>query len=300
MYRKIRDKYGRIEGYILQDKFGNIQEYTSYQLKTEIEYNHIVVDNLILTSDRRLVSTSKSISKEQIDKNTEKMENMGLYTYKWLLAERGIDIVGAMYLYLPREKGKLTDKLQLESYKNGLRQYGTVEDLLKTPEKFIGCFIDDRPKQVKNTENIDYFQNSDSEKERQKSKFISLIIHKDGQFKVVAFGVYEGIVKVHNNETLLRDDKISTTYLTVNANGQVIKTPIGINFSNKEQAEIADLIINSDLRYWGKEETIANILIALGKVKNRMELDNKLHGLASAGLTVGSIITYPIRMIMGY
>jgi len=55
--QKFRDNQGRIIGYILEDKQGQTCEIQPDELKEAIRNNQIDIDNLILTSDNRLVNS---------------------------------------------------------------------------------------------------------------------------------------------------------------------------------------------------------------------------------------------------
>lgn len=56
--KKFRDKQGKIYGYRLKDCNGNVKDMESYDLKTAIERHEILVTNLTMTSDYRLIDSS--------------------------------------------------------------------------------------------------------------------------------------------------------------------------------------------------------------------------------------------------
>ena len=281
----------------------------------------IYVRNLSLTIDKRLVDKVPEglATRTNMYAYSDGFKKLNIECYADMLSEIGLDVLGAMYLYLPENASKdMNIPFKVETYRNGILQYGTVEDLINNPEKFIGCFISDTDDNVdtharlKTEEyeevlsgckikatnyNASRFNSWDK---KDKFRILCLILYKEGKFKTVAFAIYNGIVRVHNNETLLRDDTTSTTFLTVNSNSDIIHKAVGINFNKKERITVANMLANSNLKYWGNKVTISKLLVKLGKVKNRMELDDKLHRLASAGLTAGAIVTYPFRMILGY
>ena len=57
--QKFRNKQNQIVGYRLQDLQGNLKDVTPQQLKQAIQNNQINITNLTLTSDNRLINTTK-------------------------------------------------------------------------------------------------------------------------------------------------------------------------------------------------------------------------------------------------
>jgi hypothetical protein len=57
---RIKDKSGKITGYVLRDLQGNTVNISAEDLKNKIRGNEITVSNLTLTKDNRLVTTSNS------------------------------------------------------------------------------------------------------------------------------------------------------------------------------------------------------------------------------------------------
>lgn len=66
---KNRDKNGNITGYVIEDQFGNIMEFSSEKLKFLINNYKLDVVNLTLTSDNRLIDKKKGINEARIDLN---------------------------------------------------------------------------------------------------------------------------------------------------------------------------------------------------------------------------------------
>lgn len=82
--KKYRDKSGRIYGYRLADMDGRVQDVDAEDLKEAIENNLVIVSNLTLTSDRRLIDKKETILQDKkIFKNvpTQKIDG-GKYIEK--------------------------------------------------------------------------------------------------------------------------------------------------------------------------------------------------------------------------
>lgn len=67
--QKIRNKYNQIIGYTIIDSLGNTMDVKAEALKQAIKTNKMVVDNLVLTSDNKLINKTKL--KEQTQKRTD-------------------------------------------------------------------------------------------------------------------------------------------------------------------------------------------------------------------------------------
>jgi hypothetical protein len=88
---KYRDSSGKIIGYKIQDANGNTQDIGSIELKNLIVSNEISIDNLTLTSDGRLLSTTPKIenvqdsnfwdSSESDDTASKAAALIGMYKY---------------------------------------------------------------------------------------------------------------------------------------------------------------------------------------------------------------------------
>lgn len=72
--KRIKDRYNRVYGYVLEDMYGNTQEINSEALKSAIRNRQIDVINLKLTSNGKLFYTKKpKIS--TLDNNIEPLKN---------------------------------------------------------------------------------------------------------------------------------------------------------------------------------------------------------------------------------
>lgn len=67
--QKMRNKYNQIIGYTIIDSLGNTMDVKAEALKQAIKTNKIVVDNLVLTSDNKLINKTKL--NEQTQKRTD-------------------------------------------------------------------------------------------------------------------------------------------------------------------------------------------------------------------------------------
>ena len=60
--QRFRDKHNNIIGYQIKDKDGNVKNVTAESLKSAIRREIVAVDNLVLTSDNRLVRAAENRS----------------------------------------------------------------------------------------------------------------------------------------------------------------------------------------------------------------------------------------------
>ena len=287
---KVRDKNDRILGYVLKDSMGNVDTYEAKRLKKEIRSGWITVDNLMLTSDNRLVSTEKHELFDMGKIRGEQCNSELFDRYQDIFDSIGVNVVGAIYMVIP-EAGETADSVIVRS----LEKYGihgcTAQTLVNIPEKLVGKFAETVP--VDDEYCIEMSWNKSAILDLSfVYRMVILVLHKDGQFKAVMCSEIQydrnspGSIKSSDRKEWLMS---KLAIATVNNNLDVQVKDVGAKISSKEKEVLAHRLVNSELVYWAQKDTARKMIERVGKKEASVRMSS--YGVKSLALPFTAVFT---------
>lgn len=287
---KIRDKNERIVSYVLRDSMGNVNTYEAKELKRGMESGWIIVDNLMLTTDNRLVSTEKHALFDMGKIRGEQCNSELFERYQDIFDSIGVNVVGGIYMAIP-EAGETADSVIIRSLeKYGITGYN-AQALVNRPEILVGKFAMTAP--IDDEYCIEMSWNKSALLDLSfVYRMVILVLHKDGQFKVVMCSEIQydkhspGSIKAPDREAWLIS-KLAVA--TVDNKLEVSIKDVGTRVSSKEKIQLAQRIVNSELVYWAQKDTARKMIELVGKKEAAVRMGS--YGVKSLALPFTAVFT---------
>lgn len=318
--QKFRDpKTEKILGYKLKDSKGMTLDIEANKLKREILNGTIEIDNLTLTSDKRLVSTSlpsnlvkldhvniyKEGNKLDIEELRKFNKNKDIFKrYQGIFDVLGIDVLAGIYLKVPLNENVSMEEILRESLPNTkLSNNIKIDDLIKNPSNLLGSFID---------------YNSGDKKEYETESPVSayacariplLLLHKDGKMKLVVAAEYErstfvptlvmSFTSLMQDSGKINQNKLSI--LTVDNNKDTHLIHVGRYLSDREKVKLGRYIMNSGLENWLNTESVKKMVSKTSNMEAKVKLANiSTLPVGIPAIIMAGFVIAPIALAAGY
>lgn len=288
---KLRDTSGHIICYALQDCNGWIQDIKSDDLKKMIKSKQIEVDNLTLTSDNRLVTAgvkhyiaNSPYTLDDIKSSILAKKDKIYNRYQPIMRLLDIDIVGTMYLHIPKQGDTLESVIDktFKDYKANTGDYIrslSAKAILNDPSYLVGQFI------LNDYDDYSIENKSDRMIYGTQSIFDIpiLLLHKNNELRLAMIGEMR---YKFNPEEMLYDcvsnkgeNRESLAIVTIGSDKKTRIIKVGKHISKKESYLLANSILASKLEYWVGTEATRELI---NKVDKKQLHDNlKSIGIAS-------------------